>query len=431
MRFLSFLTLLCIQLVTIPLCAASYELNIAGLIKNQNIIQTLRIEADDLTAKITLNNGQTLDALAGDYWPPFDETAQISVVGPNVLFKLITQDGNEWERSFNSLNLLISNVTHEGRREITLDLNATPVKRIGKEINKKKTTFNLAQSLLKAFVLGAEGQIHFKLLASAELEENTHPLIKIELEQNEQSFSFELQDQRDDLKIGSWKIRGNGFGPGSLVELLLTALRNMSEEYRNQNTKTDYEAMLQNIFYGIDLFLDFTAPISQWDGITLIAKGSFDYQSKDLDAFSMHFNNHFQLEAYDGSWSTTLGSKTYISVGMEDSPALSQQFILSNPSSDIEKTAQWIQTHWVDQLAAMLNMPSIKYYAYYSPTYFGQALVMGITSLGELQEDGTIIFTLSRNSLGSFEISKTSVSDLGALIIKKIKGKTVGWGFGS
>ncbi|SPX61035.1 Uncharacterised protein [Legionella feeleii] len=145
----------------------------------------------------------------------------------------------------------------------------------------------------------------------------------------------------------------------------------------------------------------------------------------------MHFNNHFQLEAYDGSWSTTLGSKTYISVGMEDSPALSQQFILSNPSSDVEKTAQWIQTHWVDQLAAMLNMPSIKYYAYYSPTYFGQALVMVITSLGELQEDGTIIFTLSRNSLGSFEISKTSVSDLGALIIKKVKGKTVGWGFGS
>lgn len=426
MRFLSFLTLFCVQLMTTSLCAATYELNIAELIQSQNIIQTLRLEAEDLTAKITLNDGQTIDALASsDTWP-LAETAQISVVGPNVLFKVVTQDGNEWERSLNSFNLVISNLVHDGRREITLDLHAIPFKKIGKQIS-NKTTINLAQSLLKTFVLGAEGEIHFKLQASADLEENAHPLIKINLEQNEQSFSFELQTQQDDLRIGAWNIRGNGFGPGSLTELLLTALRKMGEECRKLTPKTDYEVMLQNIFYGIDLFLDLTAPISQWDGITLIAKGSFDYQSKDLNTFSTHLNNHFQLDTYDGSWSTTLGSKTYVSVGMEDSPALSQQFIISNPASDIEKIAQWIQTHWIGQLATMCNMPSIKYYAYYYPTYFGQVLAMVITSLGELQEDGTITFTLSRNSLGSFEISKINVSDLGTLFIKKIKGKTGGW----
>ncbi|WP_019215414.1 hypothetical protein [Legionella tunisiensis] len=426
MRLLSFITLFCIQFMTTSVCAASYELNIAELIQNQNIIQTLRIEADNLTAKITLNNGQTIDALASDTWPLFFETAQISVTGPNVLFKLVTQDGNEWERVFSSFNLLISNLVRDGRREVTLDLHAIPFKEIGKQIN-KKTTLNLAQFLLKAFILGAEGEIHFKLQASAALEENAHPLMKIELEQNGQSLSFEMQAQQDGLKIGVWKIRGNGFGKGSITELLLTALRNMSEECRKLNPKTDYEVMLQTVFYGVDLFLDLTAPIVQWDGITVSAQGSFDYQSKDVDTFSTHLNNHFQLTAYDGSWSAQLGSKTYASVGMKDSPALTQQFIISNPASDIEKIAQWIQTHWVDQLATVLNMPSIKYYAYYFPTYFGQGLVMVMLSLGEPQEDGTITFTLSGSTLGSFEISKTNVSDLGALVIKKIKGKTGGW----
>lgn len=426
MRYLSFLSVLCIQLSATALSAATFELNMAELFPQQNLIQTVQIEADSLQAEITLNDGQILDGLASDQWPALSDISQISVEGPEVQFKVITQSGSEWTRSLGSFDLKLANVVNDTRKEMSLDLHATPLHKIFEQKD-STSAFNLGHSLFKTLMLVAKGDFHLYLVASADLEENNHPSMKLEFELGEQALTFEVHDHQDDLKTGAWKIRGNGFGKGSLVDLVLSAIRMVSEECKKMSAETEYDQMLQHVFYGVDLFLDLTAPISDWTGITLIVEGSFDYLSKETGAFFTHLNNHFRLETYDGSWNTSLGSKSYVSVGMEESSAWSQEFILKNPAHDLEKAAVWIQQNWTDQLAIMLDMPSIKYYSDYFPKYFIQGLTAVMSSLGEIQEDGTVSFKISSDSLGSFTIDGVSPSELASLFIEKIKEKIGGW----
>ncbi|MBA3239298.1 MAG: hypothetical protein H0T62_13265 [Parachlamydiaceae bacterium] len=362
MRYLSFFSFLYIQLSIIALSATTYELNIAQLIPQQNLIQTVQLEAENLKAELTLNDGQIISALDVSQWPSLSDITQISVAGPEVQFKVTTLSGSEWTRSLSYFDFKLSSVDKDGRKEMMLDLHAAPSDRTIVQ-NDLISELNLGEYLFKALILLADEDIHLNLLTSSDLEDNDHPFMKMELELGKQSLTFKLYDQPDDVKTGAWKIRGNGFGKGSLIDLILYAIRMMSDECRKMSAESEYDQKLQKVFYGIDLILDLTTPISEWTGVALTAHGSFDYQSKEPGIFSTHHHNHFQLEATDGSWSGALGSKSYFSVGMEDSPVWSQEFILKNPNNDLEKAATWIQQNWTDQLAVMLDMPSIKYYS--------------------------------------------------------------------
>lgn len=425
MRYFSFLSIFCFQLSTIALSAATFELNMAELFPQQNLIQTVQIGAEGLQAEITLNDGQVIEGIAIDQLPSLSDISKIYIAGPEVEFKVITQSGGEWSRSLGSFDLMLSNVVSHNRKELKLDVHATPLNKIFD--NKEGSKFDFAQTLFKTLMLATKDDIHLYVEASSDLEENAHPSLKVEFELDKQTLAFELHDQQDDLKIGSYKITANGFGKGSLIDLVLSAIRIMNEECKHLVPETEYDQMLKQVFYGIDLFLDLTAPIAEWEGITLTAKGSFDYISKEAYAFAMHLNNHFQLDAYDGSWNTALGSKSYVSIGMEDSPALSQEFIFNNPAHDLEKVATWIQQHWTDQLAILLDMPSIKYYSDYATNYFIKGLTLVLSSLGEIQEDGTFSLKFSNNNLGSFTIGGYSLSDLASLINAKIK-ELIWWG---
>ncbi|MBA3239299.1 MAG: hypothetical protein H0T62_13270 [Parachlamydiaceae bacterium] len=424
MRSLAFLAAVCIQLSAPTLSAGIVELNMAELFPQQNLIQAVQIEAENLHAEITLNDGQAIDFLALDQWPELSDIAQITVEGPEVQFKVITQSGSEWTRSLGSFDLKLSNLTNGTRKEMTLDLHATPLHKI---FEQKDSVFDLGHTLFKTLLLVAKGDIHLYMVASTDLEENTHPSMKLEFELDKQTLAFEVHDQQDNLKIGAWKICANGFGKGSLVDLVLSAIRLVSEECKKMSAESEYDYMLQQVFYGVDLFLDLTAPIAEWTGVTLTAQGDFVFLSKDAFAFAAHFNNHFQLETYDGSWNTSLGSKSYVSVGMEDSSAWSQEFIFKNPAHDLEKAAAWIQQHWTDKLATMLDMPSIKYYSDYFPKYFIKGLTRVMSSLGEIQEDGTVSFKLSSSPSGTFTICGYTPSEIASLLIAKVKELVGGW----
>lgn len=424
MRYISSLLFLGFQLITTTLSAATLEFDIANIFPQQNLIQKVRIEAESLQAEMTLNNGQVLDPIVTKQWPSFSDIAQILVLGPEVKFKVITQNGSEWTRSLGSFDLKFSNIANVNRREMTLDLNAKPLNKVFEQKN-SKTAASFGHYLFKTLMLSAEGDIHLYLFTSMDLVQNAHPEMKIKFELDKQSLAFEWQDQQNDVKAGNWKIFGNGFGKNSLVDLVIKTIRTMSEEYRNLKDKTEYDLLLQKVFYGLDLFLDFTSPISEWTGVNLTVQGSFDYLSKD-DVFLTHINNYLQLDAYDGRWSASVGSKSYFSIGVPDSPTWSQEFNLKNPAHDMEKVAGWIQVNWTNQLADLLNMPSIKYYANYFPKYFIQGLTLVMTSLGEIQEDGTISFKLSSNSDGAFTIGGLNTSELASLIIAKIREKMGG-----
>lgn len=424
MRYISFLLLFSIQLITNTLSAATLELDMTNILPQQNLIKTVRIEAQSLQAEIALNNGQVLDPLVTQQWPSFSDIALILVQGPEVQFKVITQNGSEWTRSLGAFDLQITNVVHANRREIAVDLHGRSLHKIFKQVN-GKTVSNFGYYLFKTLMLLADGNIHFYLSTSMDLENNAHPAMKTTFELDSQSLTFELQEKQDAVKEGFWKINGNGFGKGSLADLVISALRTMSEEYRNLEEKTEYDQLLQQALYGVDLFFDFTAPLSKWTGISVTLQGSFDYLFKDAIFFT-HINNYFQLDAYDGSWSTSLGSKSYFSNGVADSPVWSQEFNLKNPAHDLQKAAEWIQLNWANQLADLMNMPSIKYYANYFPKYFIQGLTLAMSSLGEIQEDGTISFKFSGNADGSFVVGGLNSSEIASLIIAKIKEK-MGW----
>lgn len=423
MRFLSFLVAACI-LSAPALSAATVELNMAELFPQQNLIQTVQIEAENLHAEMTLNDGQSINILALDKWPEISDIAQIIVDGPEVQFKVITLSGSEWTRSLGSFDLILSNLINDSRKEMTLDLHATPLHKI---FDQKDSVLDLGQTLFKTLLLVAKGDIHLYMVGSADVEENAHPSMKLEFELDKQILAFEVHDQQDNLKIGAWKICANGFGKGSLVDLVLSAIRLMSEECKKMSAESEYDQMLQQVFYGVDLFLDLTAPIAEWTGVTLTVQGDFVFLSKDACAFASHFNNHFQLETYDGSWNTSLGSKSYVSVGMEDSSAWSQEFIFKNPAHDLEKAAMWIQQHWTDELATMLDMPSIKYYSDYFPKYFIKGLTLVMSSLGEIQEDGTVSFKFSSSTLSDFTICGYAPPEIADLIVTKVKELVGGW----
>lgn len=426
MRYFSFLSALCIQVSATALSAATFELNMADLFPQQNLIKAVQIEANNLEAEITLNDGQIIDGLTCDEWPSLADIARISVEGPEVQFKVITQSGSEWTRSLGSFDLKLANVINDTRKELSLDLHATPLHKIF-DAKDAASGFNLGHALFKTLMLVANDDFHLYLLGSSDPEENAHPSMEMVFELGNQSLAFEVHDKQDDLKVGAWKIRGNGFGKGSLVDLVLSAIRMTSAECKKMAAETEYDQMLQEVFYGIDLFLDLTAPIADWTGITLIVNGSFDYLSKETGVFCTNLHNHFQLETYDGSWSTSLGSKSHLSVDMKASTAWSQEFILRNPAHDLEKIAAWIQQNWTDQLAILLDMPSIKYYSDYFPKYFIQGLTSIMSSLGEIQEDGTVSFKFCSNSFGSFTIDGVSPSEIADLFIAKIKEKIGGW----
>lgn len=421
MRFISFLLLF----ISNAISAATIEFDVANIFPQQNLIQTVKIEAESLQAEMTLNNGQILDPLTTSSWPSFSEIAQILVQGPEVQFKVLTKNGSEWTRSLGSFNLKFLNVVNANRREMSLDLHAVPLQKAFEQKNTKKSA-SFGYYLLKTLMLIAKGNVHVNLLIATDLEENAHPLIKMTYEVNKQSLDFELQDQPNELTSGTWKIYSNGLGKNSLVDLLIKALRTMSDEYKNLKEKTEYEQLLQKAFYGMELFLDFTAPISEWSGIGLTIQGSFDYLSNS-SVFSTHINNYVQLDAYNGSWSTSFGSKSYLSLGIADSPTWSQEFNLKNPANDLQKIAEWVQRNGANQLAELINMPSIKYYIDYFPKYFIQGLTVVMSSLGENQEDNTLTFKFVGNSDGSFTIGGLNTSEVSSLIIAKIKEKMGGW----
>ena len=426
MRYISFLTMFFLQLSTTALSAATFEINIAEFFPQQNLIKTVQIEAASLQTQMTLTDGQIIDSLPSQ-WPPISEITTISVKGPEVQFKVITQSGSEWTRSLGSFDLKLSNTVNvnEGRKEMVLDLHATPLHKIFEQKN-PESPLSFSHYLFKTLMLSSKGNIHFYLIAATDFKENTHPSLKMVFELDKQNLTVELLDQPDGLKTGTWKISGNGLGKNSLVDLVLSAIRAMSDECKKIPAPTEYDQILKNIFYGIDLFLDFTAPISEWTGITVTETGSFDYISNDTGIFSTHLNNHILLEAYDGSWNISLGSKSYLSFDMTDAPTWSQEFIVKNPERDLKKAAEWIQLHWVDQLSALLDMPSLKYYANYFPKYFISGLTLVMSSLGEMQEDGTVSFKLNNNSSGSFTLAGLSPSEIAYLIIAKIKERS-GW----
>jgi hypothetical protein len=230
--------------------------------------------------------------------------------------------------------------------------------------DENKAELNFACYLFKALVLGAQGNIHFKLQASGDTIAKSHPSINLEMELDKQGLFFEFHNLQDGLIKGAWKICSNSFDKGSLINIIITSIHMMSEESRKfvEKNPSEYDLLFQQIFYGAEIFLDITSPITKWDGISFINQGFFDFLKKDSSSFLTHLDSHFQLGAYDGSWTTSLGSKSIFSFGIEGVPALSQEFIIKNPLHDLEKIAQWIQIHWTDKLSAYLNMPSIKYY---------------------------------------------------------------------
>ncbi|MDR3504423.1 MAG: hypothetical protein P4L79_17795 [Legionella sp.] len=425
MRLISFLFLFSVQLISNTVSAATLEFDVANIFPQQNLIQTVKIEAESLQAEMTLNNGQILDPLATSSWPSFSEITQVLVQGPEVQFKVLTKNGSEWTRSLGSFDLKFLNIVNANRREMSLDLQAIPLDKVFEQKNTKKAA-SLSYYLFKTLMLIAKGNVHVNLLISTDLEKNAHPLMKINYELNKQSLDFELQEQPNELTSGTWKIYSNGLGKNSLVDLVIKALRTMSEEYKNLKEKTEYDQLLQKAFYGMELFLDFTAPISEWTGIGLTIQGSFDYLSNS-SVFSTHINNYVQLDAYNGSWSTSFGSKSYFSLGIADSPMWSQEFNLKNPANDLQKIAEWVQLNGSKQLAELINMPSIKYYTDYFPKYFIQGLTVVMSSLGENQEDKTMSFKFIGNSDGSFTIGGLNTSEVSSLIIAKIKEKMGGW----
>jgi hypothetical protein len=415
--------------------AATFELNVAELFPQQNLIQTFQINAEGLQAEMTLNDGQIIDILdAGMTDRDLSDITEIFVSGPDVVFKVITKSGSEWTRSLSTLNLRIIHRIKDGRRVMALDIDATPAYQIFEEGQSPNTNIdeeshsvlNFGHFLLKTLMVFVEGNIHLTWEASANLADNSYPAMKFELEMGKQSLAYELNDFQDGSKVGAWKIQGNGFGKGSLINIVFTALKMMSQECKKMSAETPYDHILQTVFYGVDLFLTITAPIAEWEGITLINEGSLAYTPHQADDFAVDLHNLFKLEAYDGNWNTSLGSKSHIAI-VENLPEWSQEFIIKNPVHDLEKIAQWIQLNWTDQLSTLLNMPSIRYYGVYFPSYFIQGLTMIMMNVGEFREDGTLSIVITSNPAGTYTLGDMSPSEVAALIIAKIKWLIGGW----
>jgi hypothetical protein len=421
------------------LSAATFELNVAELFPQQNLIQAFQLNAECLPVELTFNDGQTIEVSTEEMSDlDLSSFTQISIGAPNVNFKVITQNGQEWSRSLSSFRLKISHLIKDGRKVMTLDIHAIPSQEPVRPIN-----FNFEPFLqiaghqdadilklsslyfFKTLLLLAEESIHLKLEASVDID-NSFPGLKFDLELGGQSLVYELNDHPDGIKIGAWKIQGvTKYEGKSLINLVLSLAKMFNVECQKISAETPYDRMLQNFFNTADMLLSFLTSTSVWEGLTVIGEGSFVFQSNDSLYISTELNNHFRIGTNSGNW-RSISSKGHFSFDVQNDPQLYQKFIVRIPVSDLESTANWIKYLLSGGRHGGLDVFAYMAYGVNVNQYMIQALTLAILNIGEIHDDGTVSFGITLNPK-SFSLGNLSPLETIDLIIAKIKELIASW----
>lgn len=391
------------------LSAATYELDLQEAFPQQNIFKTLTVEGEAL--QIQTNTS--------------DEGLEASLSGPEVEFRLTTVDGENWSVPLGSFELnVISQNTTEGNH-VLFDFEATSLIQLGRTLDFSHGNHKFAASFFKA-CMSPRGPIRFAIEASSSTD-LPDSMIMFDYVQGKQLFHVKI-DKTEAATNASWNLQTRLLGKGALIDLLITALREINSRAQNVTPESPAEELFKNICFQVGVLMDFAAPILDWDGVNLSVEGESTYQDQ-TELYAISLQNDFTLSTPDNNWKAFMGTRSHYVSGPNLPYAWRQEFVITNLTSDIDRLCQWVQANAIDQLAEFLNMPSITYYGSYFPKYFNQGLAALILKLGTPQEDGTLILALNGGEASSISFGTASLSEMGQLLIDTVKEKVSGyWG---
>jgi hypothetical protein len=399
--FLSFL------LMAFSLSAAKYEVDLQEYFPKQLIFKSMVIEGDFLCTETDLDR---------------EDGYEIFLAGPKVQFRLVTLDDGEWGITLNSVELhLLRQASASGWKNL-LDLRGNSS--LGK-LDFQNGAKGFVSTLLKTFI-GSKGAFHFRVDSQSE-EASADSSFAISFAKGKQRLSL-TSDSSSDLSSAAWQIESSLLGKGTLIDLLITAIKEINNAAQQATVKAEnrIEETVQQLCLQLGAFFDFAAPLLEWEGANVMISG--DAKSQDeADSFLLLMNNDFKLSIYQNTWSAELGTRSYYLSKANAPCEWKQEFIIKNPSNDLDKLCQWIQVNATEKLANYLEAPSIAYYGNYFPSYFSSALKMLFVKLGEPQADGTLLLTLSGEGSLSTSVGYYNVSEVAQLLVNSVKEKVGGY----
>jgi hypothetical protein len=243
--------------------------------------------------------------------------------------------------------------------------------------------------------------------------------MSVDFKINQQSLHFDFRNNKG-YKAGSWEVQSNFAEKGSLLSFFIETVQNINAASEDLIPEDYYGQTQKKIFAGLDFITSMIAPFCDDAAVGLICYGTFQ-QMETANMFSSNIINDFILIDSTGYWRDGFSILASISAGENVPIVWSQRFMIKNPAQAIERFASWVQLHGTDQLAILLEMPSISYYGCYFPKYFKQALTVMLNNLGTPQKYDTLLFTVSSSTGESFQIAGIQACEFGQLFIQKIK----------
>ena len=308
-------------------------------------------------------------------------------------------------------------------------MGATPKRELKSEVQNKSIFIkDLFFYLFKTLVFDSGQKFHFTLQSSVSQTEKTDSSINLDLSIDQQNLHLALQNIGPQVN-GDWNIHSKLMGEASLLKLVLDGFSEICKPHPEASPQNNsyYEKLRQLFEPLVRLAVLAGHSLSMLEGVGFTAHGSFEYQNIDNDLTQLELQNRFQIDSNEGNWSTGITMKSGMMFGENTPTRWHHDITVDDPIHNMVKIASWLRANVLDELALMMNAPSITYYGSYASTYFVEALAAMLYKLGQPQADGTLLLSFAGDETCLMKINGICVTSLGTLFLDLIKEKMSGW----
>lgn len=392
-----------------------WELNIGEWLPEQVPFKSIGIQADSMDAYILYDDGTYLEWKPSSS-PDSSHIKEIYISGPNANLILTTRFDEKISVPVNSLALQMNQEYKDGRRKVSLDFSCLPEPQ---EMDENEEISSIIAGVVRALLFGGMDQIQLYLEASSD--PSVHVLLKL----GDGTLGLNFSNL-EGVQKADWLLEAEVGENSVIMKRIVLALRALHKSATLMKVETEYEKMLKNTLEYSTKVADYLDIILKTVAGTAAVTGDVEFQLAEAGDFKGHLNNRIEFESTHENISVLVATQTAMEGGPEMPYQWSQKLVVSNPAQNLLMFMRWIRVNALTDLANCLNMPSITYYGYLGER-FSLILVTFFESIGQLQEDGSILFSIARDSEGEIWVGQTALSGLGSSLYKMLKDKAPIW----
>lgn len=399
------------------------EVDLEAYLPKQIPFKTLAIEADHIDARVVDIQGNLYSIDQPSTWPKASQIAEISFHGPEVKLILITDKDETITALLDSIDFDLKQQSSNGRRGTVLELSLIASKENEETSKKDQALSSLAVTLIRTILLGGNDPVYLYMQSTSDelTGENPHVSVIYNISGDEIEFDYESSEQSTLL---DWTIKGQLSGESLLFNRIVKALQIVGKGAKLINVDEQHKKTYEKFLSYMERIADFTQPLRGWDGIGYLIKG-FARTDRVVDMYFTSIYSRFQLEAVNESWKAWIDSNTFLQSAKGQPLTWKETVSISDPTVNTLKIARWLQANTSNDLAALLNCPSLTYLSKLGDV-FAVELAKFIESIGEIDEDSMLCLTIEQKTNG-ITIGNINVNKIGASLVKQIKEKTKWW----